>query len=174
MADAYCGVGKIPKDKRRGNMKECAEQGQVRYFGLKKIDQRLIDHAKTSKKSSVSKRTVVSKWSTLKARRKRLDGEIESTKDKTKKEQLKAEYKKVNEEYKKAELEMKKIGMMRHTSRSHSRHSSRPKSRTHSRKSHSRHSSRPKSRTTSRKVHSHTTSRKKSRSSKKTSRHSKH
>jgi len=39
MADnIYCGIGDIPKNNRRGTMKECVEKGQIRYYGIKKID----------------------------------------------------------------------------------------------------------------------------------------
>lgn len=37
MGEFYCGIGKLPKDKRRGSMIECAENGKVAYYGVKKI-----------------------------------------------------------------------------------------------------------------------------------------
>jgi len=46
MAEIYCGIGKIPKRQRRGNMKECAEKGQVRYYGIKKIDTKTLEASK--------------------------------------------------------------------------------------------------------------------------------
>lgn len=42
----YCGVGKVPKGAVRGSAKQCAEQGQVRYWGIKKIDPRTLAAAK--------------------------------------------------------------------------------------------------------------------------------
>jgi len=50
MSTAFCGVGDVPKGKKRGSMKECAEQGQVRYYGLKKIDIKLVENALMQKK----------------------------------------------------------------------------------------------------------------------------
>ncbi len=38
----YCGVGLIPTNHRIGNMKECADAGQVRYYGLNKIDKLVL------------------------------------------------------------------------------------------------------------------------------------
>ncbi len=53
MTDAYCGIKKIPKNKKRGSMKECAEKGQVYYWGLNKIDSRTLENAKVQKKMSL-------------------------------------------------------------------------------------------------------------------------
>ena len=39
----YCGVGPLPKGKRRCTMIEAAEKNQVRYYGLNKIDKKLVD-----------------------------------------------------------------------------------------------------------------------------------
>jgi len=50
MSTVFCGVGKVPKGKTRGNMKECAEIGQIRYYGLKKVDSRIIENALKEKK----------------------------------------------------------------------------------------------------------------------------
>lgn len=41
----YYGIRKVPKGYRRGNMKEAIEAHQVRYFGEKKIDPKLIQDA---------------------------------------------------------------------------------------------------------------------------------
>ena len=47
----FCGVGDVPKKKKRGSMKECAEKGQVRYYGLKKVDSKLIERVLAEKKT---------------------------------------------------------------------------------------------------------------------------
>ena len=41
MSKIYCGIGKVPKGSKRGSMKECVESGQIRYYGIKKIDPKL-------------------------------------------------------------------------------------------------------------------------------------
>lgn len=40
----YCGIGKVPTDKIRGTAKECIVTNQVRYYGIKKIDIKLIEN----------------------------------------------------------------------------------------------------------------------------------
>ena len=47
MSDIFCGVGDVPKKQRRGTMKQCAEKGQIRYYGIKKVD---MDELKSMKK----------------------------------------------------------------------------------------------------------------------------
>jgi hypothetical protein len=49
MTDIYCGIGKVPKGQKLGTMKECAEKKQIRYYGLKKVDSRIINSAKNEK-----------------------------------------------------------------------------------------------------------------------------
>ena len=46
---SYCGVGNVPKGKKRGTAKECIKANQVRYYGLEKID---IDKINKIKKKS--------------------------------------------------------------------------------------------------------------------------
>ena len=46
MTNIYCGIGKIQKGHRRGNMRECAEKGQIRYYGIKKIDTKTLEATK--------------------------------------------------------------------------------------------------------------------------------
>lgn len=43
MSKSYCGLGKIPKGHKRGSMKDCVMAGQVRYYGIKKVDPRLLE-----------------------------------------------------------------------------------------------------------------------------------
>jgi len=45
----YCGVDDVPNGKRRGSMKECLEKQQVRYWGVKKVDSRLLENKKAGK-----------------------------------------------------------------------------------------------------------------------------
>lgn len=51
MSKAYCGIGNVPKNKKRGSMKECAEAGQIRYYGLKLIDEKLAYGAQGDRKA---------------------------------------------------------------------------------------------------------------------------
>jgi len=38
----YCGIGKVPKNNERGSDEYCLQHNQVRYWGLKKIDPKII------------------------------------------------------------------------------------------------------------------------------------
>lgn len=49
MSEKFCGIGKIPKGYKRGTMKDCLEKKQVRYYGLKKVDPKLVEHILTTK-----------------------------------------------------------------------------------------------------------------------------
>ncbi len=46
---SYCGVGNVPKGKKRGTVKECIRANQVRYYGLEKIDMDKINKVKKKK-----------------------------------------------------------------------------------------------------------------------------
>lgn len=39
----YCGIKKPGKNQKLGSMKECAETNQIRLYGVRKIDSRLLD-----------------------------------------------------------------------------------------------------------------------------------
>lgn len=42
----YCGIGNIPKGKTRGTPEYCVRANQVRYYGLEKIDKKILKEAK--------------------------------------------------------------------------------------------------------------------------------
>ena len=45
--EPYCGIkDPLPKNKRLGTMDECYTIGEVRYYGLNKIDSRIIENKK--------------------------------------------------------------------------------------------------------------------------------
>lgn len=46
---SYCGIGKIPKGKKRGTAEECIKANQIRYYGLEKIDMDTVNKAKKKK-----------------------------------------------------------------------------------------------------------------------------
>jgi len=39
----YCGSDEVPKEHRRGTMKECVEKRQIRLYGLFKVDPNLLN-----------------------------------------------------------------------------------------------------------------------------------
>jgi hypothetical protein len=42
--NVYCGVNKLSKTQVRGSMDDCARKGQIRYYGLKKVDSKIAVH----------------------------------------------------------------------------------------------------------------------------------
>ena len=55
MSKPYCGVKDPPKDRTRGTAEQCAKSGQIRYYGLEKVDKETI--AKPKAKATKSKGT---------------------------------------------------------------------------------------------------------------------
>jgi paraquat-inducible protein B len=103
--DIYCGAKKVPKNKRIGSMVECAEKGQVMYWGLKKIDNRVMENVQSQKKVSLDKaRTNKIKLDT---RLKKMLKDLENAKDKEKKQTLKKDIEKTKKELEKATKEFK-------------------------------------------------------------------
>lgn len=52
---AYCGIEQpLPKNYRLGSMEECLNAGKVNYYGIKKIDSRLIEARKKAKEGAVT------------------------------------------------------------------------------------------------------------------------
>lgn len=71
--DIYCGIGPVTKGRRTGTMKECAEKKQIRQYGLKKIDPKLLKHAEKSIiKGNESRDKLAVKMVGLRARVKKL------------------------------------------------------------------------------------------------------
>ena len=93
MSKVYCGVGKIPKNHRKGSMKECAERGQIRLYGLYKVDSQLVNpKAKpSSKEKQMNKTQIRGLVVKLAARYNRLKEEMENEKSDKKKKEIKKE-----------------------------------------------------------------------------------
>lgn len=97
----YAGAGPVPKGKQRASMKEAAEMGQIRYYGIKKIDSKTIENAKKQSKPDTRKKLLL-KLVTLRATISRNKGRYEGAKEDDKKK----EYLKL---WKDAEKEIKKV-----------------------------------------------------------------
>jgi hypothetical protein len=39
---AYCGINRVPKGKKQGTIEECYDNRQIRYYGLHKVDPKLL------------------------------------------------------------------------------------------------------------------------------------
>jgi hypothetical protein len=87
MSKIFCDVGEVPKGKKRGSMKECAELGKVKYWGEKKVDKKIIESVvdkkkKGSKNMEKELDSMKIKFAGMKGKIKRLTREIETEKDK--------------------------------------------------------------------------------------------
>lgn len=109
-SDIYCGAKKVPKNKKIGSMKECAEKGQVMYWGLKKIDTRVLENAQGQKKVSLDKARM--NKIKLDTRLKKLTKDLDAAKTKEKKTTLKKEIDKTKKELDKATKEFKEAFKM--------------------------------------------------------------
>lgn len=90
-SNIYCGCREVPKGKTRGSMKECADCGQIRYYGLKKTDPLIIMAKSNKNKLNVKKRkqALTLKYVALAGKIKRVKSDINSTNDQEKIKNLK-------------------------------------------------------------------------------------
>lgn len=117
MSNIYCGVGQIPKGKRLGSMKECAELKQIRYYGIKKIDSRLLDIVRSSKKKE-SRSSLLKKLVSYRAKIKVLTKKISETNDKKEKDKIIKDIKIFKEELNKISSQLKSMGRVQKKSSS--------------------------------------------------------
>lgn len=92
---AYCGKGPVPKGKKRGSAEYCLMNNQVRYYGVEKIDKKLLkDYEGPNKVGSYQ--TELSKYNTIAYKHNKVNKDIQAyTKDleRKKKELVKLEKK---------------------------------------------------------------------------------
>jgi len=101
MAKAFCGVGNIPKGYKKGSMKECVKKGQVRLYGLYKIDPKLLEQDNTEKKAKVkyyTKNELFLKLSKINGTIIRLQKTINGSKNKEEVEKAKKELSELKKE----------------------------------------------------------------------------
>jgi len=94
----YCGIKNVPKGYKLGTMQECLEKNQVRYWGLNKIDPKLLESTKKSKKSTLTRDSVAIKMVGLRGKVSRLTKQFENAKNKTDKDKFKLELLKAKKE----------------------------------------------------------------------------
>lgn len=82
----YCGAMKTPKGRTEGTMKECVQAHQVRKYGLKKVDIRIIK--KTGAKGP-TRAKVLSRRTALRAQVKRLKDDLPYAKTDEKEKEMK-------------------------------------------------------------------------------------
>lgn len=58
MADKpYCGFKNIPKGRKRGTMQECAKSGRLAYYGINKVDEKLLEKLLQARKGNKKGKT---------------------------------------------------------------------------------------------------------------------
>ena len=95
----YCGIGNVPKKSKRGTMKECVDSGQIRYYGIKKVDPRLVEHMLHAKSKQTTLRQLQGKKIRLMARIKKLIAQIKKETNIKKKDKMKDEVRKIAKEH---------------------------------------------------------------------------
>ena len=102
----FCGISQpIPKGHRLGSMKECLEMKQVRYYGLKKMDSKLIESVIGSKNNTEELRA---RYSTLRVNFNKLKKEILKTKNADTKKELLKKLEEMTKEIKSIETKLNK------------------------------------------------------------------
>src|SRR5438046_2750865 len=95
MSKVYCGVNtKVPKDHKRGTMRECAEKGQIRYYGIKKIDPKTMELAKKKDVIPETREKLITMMVALRGTIRRNKGRYEGAKDSNAKDEYHKVWKK--------------------------------------------------------------------------------
>jgi hypothetical protein len=95
MSDIYTGIREVPKGKRQGTMKECAELGRISYFGKYKTDPRLIELMLNPKlkEKKMSRDKIFGKLVASRSKVRKLKEAVTHEKNKTKKAQAEKDLK---------------------------------------------------------------------------------
>ncbi len=114
MSDIYCGCkSKILKGKVKGTMKQCAELGQIRSYGLSKIDKILAESVQNNSELKANlitkKRSLQGSYVSVVGKMKKLQTKIDAEKNKTEKQNLQNELNKLSSQKDKINNELKSI-----------------------------------------------------------------
>ena len=139
MSDVFCGIGKIPTKSRRGSMKECAEKKQIRYYGIKKVDSKILEIAMGTKKNKDSRENVLKEMSKYRGRMTKYKKAVAGAKTKEDKAKFQKELDAATKQFDKYDamftaIERKRLADKKKVSRSKSKKSSKKGSRKMSRK----------------------------------------
>jgi len=105
MSKPYCGIGDPPKGSRRGTAKECVDNKQVRYYGIKKINPKLLE----KKEKTVSRTVLMKKHVKLTAKIKKFIEKIKKEDNQKKKDKMKTDAKKAHSELLEIDKQIKKL-----------------------------------------------------------------
>ena len=113
----YCSIGAVPKGQKLGSMQQCAEKKQIRYYGIKKIDQKLLEAIKKGSKAKESRDKLAIKMVGLRGKISKLNKQIPTEKDKKEKEKLKKEVEKIKADLEETSNKFSKLDKIRQGSR---------------------------------------------------------
>ena len=106
---AYCGIGKLPKNKRFGTMTECKEMGQVKRYGMIRVDKRVIEKS-AKDKIGETRNKILLKSAQMRGKIKRIKRELENKElDKKIKKEKEAQLEKEKKLLKSAIAKFKKV-----------------------------------------------------------------
>jgi hypothetical protein len=95
----YCGINKVKKGHRIGTLRECAENNQIRYYGIKKIDSKLLKASKSKRStSSLSRDQLAIKMVGLRGKISKLNKMIDAERNNAERNKLIREINKIEDE----------------------------------------------------------------------------
>jgi len=97
--ELYYGPGDVPKGKKRANIKEALEANQIRYYGVKKVDERIIKKAQKKDQNKQTIRDLQNKNIRLMVKIRKLIAQIKKEKDIKKKNKMKDEVRALAKEH---------------------------------------------------------------------------
>src|SRR4051812_9834699 len=99
MSNLYFGIEDPPKGKVRGSMIQSAQHKQVRYYGVNKIDPKILTHVKQPKGKNSDRNKLRLKMTELTVKIKKLKHKFTREKNEKKKKALVDEANKLVDEY---------------------------------------------------------------------------
>jgi hypothetical protein len=80
MDKPYCGIDKLRKGQKKGNIKECVEQKHIRLYGLNKVDEKYVNQIRKMNKGKLSRDKLIVLQLGLKGRLNNLKNKYEDRK----------------------------------------------------------------------------------------------
>jgi hypothetical protein len=104
----YCGIeNPIPANSRMGTMQECFNAGKVNYYGIKKIDSKVLNS--TKKVDTMDSKSLMIKYAGLVGKYRKIEKEIKTTTNADEKNKLMKEYEAIGKDINLIQEQLKKI-----------------------------------------------------------------
>ena len=107
MTDIYCGISAVPAKSRLGTMKECAAKKQIRYYGIKKIDPKVLGGEKKPK--AITRDSAIIELSKFRGKLKNLQSKLKVAKKEEDKKKLAEDIEKTEKEIEKWSKKFKEL-----------------------------------------------------------------